>query len=219
MANPCKTSRNHLQGDSVKVYTAIRCNYNRKYIPLLKKYIKKGMDVLDIGAIKNNVYEKYFEGTNYETVNMKKYVKSTYTIDILKEIPNKKYDLIIASNLLEHLNEPDIFFANVKKLLKEEGIVIIGVPFLYSLHCIPNDYYRFTEYGLKYLIEKQFNNFEIIPHGNPFLTFLRGLATIKYLGIPFNLTAKFWEFVFRYSDKKSPSGYFVIIKNKAEELL
>ena len=194
--------------------TAIRINYNRIFKPLLRKYVKEGMDVLNIGAGKTTTYNKFFEGTNYETLDPRKSAKATYIMDVAREIPNKKYDVLILSNVLEHISEPMLFFRNASKLLKPNGVMIIGVPFLYSHHP-PGDYYRYTAEGLKYLVEEYFDNdcdCRIIPHGNPFLTFLRGIATIKYLGIPFNLTSRLWEFIFRYTDVKSPSGYFLVVE-------
>lgn len=43
----------------------------------------------------------------------------------------EKYDVIFANNLLEHMYSPHNFLYNIKKYLKPDGILILGVP------CIP----------------------------------------------------------------------------------
>ncbi len=51
----------------------------------------------------------------------------------------------------------------IKRVLKAGGICLITVPFLISYHPKPDDFFRFTERGAKYLLEKQ--NFQIIESG------------------------------------------------------
>lgn len=41
---------------------------------------------------------------------------------------NKRFDVIFANNLLEHLYSPHNFLENIKKYLKQDGILILGVP-------------------------------------------------------------------------------------------
>jgi len=43
----------------------------------------------------------------------------------------KKYDAIFANNLFEHLYSPHSFLIKIKKYLKPDGILVLGVP------CIP----------------------------------------------------------------------------------
>ncbi len=43
----------------------------------------------------------------------------------------EKFDVIYANNIFEHLYSPHAFLIEVKKLLKEDGILVLGVP------CVP----------------------------------------------------------------------------------
>ncbi len=43
----------------------------------------------------------------------------------------KKFDVIFANNIFEHLYSPHAFLIEIKKLLKKDGILILGVP------CVP----------------------------------------------------------------------------------
>ena len=193
--------------------TAVRHNHDRKLKEILPRYIIRNHDILDVGSGINGTYSKLFENINYETLDIDLEKRPTYVMDILQDTPNKKYDLVVAFNIFEHLAEPKIFLRNIKKLVRQDGTFIMSVPFIYPIHS-EDDFYRYTEKGLAYLLGKYFEEFEIIPFGNPFISFLRGIAPIKYLGLMFNLTASFWESLFRYTDVKSPSGYFVICKGK-----
>lgn len=195
--------------------TAVRYSHDRVLNKHCMNYIINSKSILNVGSGYRGTYSELFLQKDYETLDILQEAKPTYVMNILQEIPNKEYDLVIAFNVMEHIQEPKIFLKNIKKLLKEDGIFIMSIPFIYSIHS-KGDYYRYAEDGLKYLVGKYFKNFKIIPFGNPFLSFLRGIAPIKYIGIPFNLTSKFWEYIFRYTDFKSPSGYFVLCsKSKA----
>ena len=41
---------------------------------------------------------------------------------------NEKFDVIILSHVLEHIRDRDGFVKNLKKLLKEDGVLIIAIP-------------------------------------------------------------------------------------------
>ena len=49
--------------------------------------------------------------------------------DICSDSINKKFDLIIADNVWEHLKYPYRASKNVQKMLKPNGIFLIIVPF------------------------------------------------------------------------------------------
>lgn len=86
-------------------------------------------------------------------------------------IKNSNFDTILATQVLEHVDSPEKFLKKANKILKKDGVLIITAPFIGSLHEIPNDYYRFTRYGLQVLLKK--SGFEILylkEQGNWFLS-------------------------------------------------
>ncbi len=68
---------------------------------------------------------------------------------------------IVSDNVLEHMTEPVLAIAEMKRLLSGDGLVYFSTPFLYPYHSSPNDYQRWTKQGLEYL----FKDFEIIEIG------------------------------------------------------
>lgn len=67
---------------------------------------------------------------------------------------NKEFDCVVALSLLEHVPDPQRTVNEAHRVLKKEGIFAVTVPFMNRLHFAPHDYFRFTEYGLRYILEK-----------------------------------------------------------------
>lgn len=72
------------------------------------------------------------------------------------------FDAAICSEVLEHVFKPDNFLNEINRVLKSSGTLLITVPFVWDEHEQPNDYARYSSFGLKYLLEK--HGFRIINH-------------------------------------------------------
>jgi ubiquinone/menaquinone biosynthesis C-methylase UbiE len=79
-----------------------------------------------------------------------------YVCDLNKKLPfqDQEFDTIILSDVLEHLLNPQDLWFEMFRILKSGGKVILNIPFLYKLHEIPYDYFRYTEYALKNFAEQ-----------------------------------------------------------------
>lgn len=124
-------------------------------------------------------YSKYYKGTlvdlgcgeaphkNYFLQYVNKYIGVDWTntlhnskADIISdlnkkiEIENDFADTIISLSVMEHLCEPQIFLNESYRILKKDGTIILGVPWMWWIHEAPHDYFRYTPYGLKYMFEK-----------------------------------------------------------------
>ena len=75
-------------------------------------------------------------------------------IQDLSMIRGNSYDSVVCLEVLEHVPEPNEAVAEIARILRHDGILILSVPHLSRLHEIPYDYYRYTEYGLRHLLEK-----------------------------------------------------------------
>jgi SAM-dependent methyltransferase len=66
---------------------------------------------------------------------------------------DQSFDGVLCSQVLEHVDRPETVVREMERVLKPGGMGLISVPFFYNLHMEPNDYFRFSPYGIKKLFE------------------------------------------------------------------
>lgn len=64
-----------------------------------------------------------------------------------------RFDVILCTQVLEHVPQPEHMIAEALRVLRAGGQLILTAPQTWGLHEEPHDYYRFTRYGLQYLLE------------------------------------------------------------------
>lgn len=67
------------------------------------------------------------------------------------DFPDETFDTVLISDVLEHIGEPAGLLREINRILKPDGKLIGGVPFLYWIHEAPHDYFRYTKFGLERL--------------------------------------------------------------------
>jgi SAM-dependent methyltransferase len=67
---------------------------------------------------------------------------------------DQSFDGVLCSQVLEHVDRPETVVREISRILKPGGVGLISVPFFYNLHMEPNDYFRFSPYGIKELLER-----------------------------------------------------------------
>ena len=67
---------------------------------------------------------------------------------------NNYTDTVVSFQVMEPLSEPSFFLSECYRILKSGGIIFITVPFMWHVHEEPHDYFRYTRYGLEYLLKK-----------------------------------------------------------------
>jgi len=83
-----------------------------------------------------------------------------YAEDIDKHLESGYFDCVLCTEVLEHTVNDQKVVANINKVLKPGGNLIISAPFTYVLHEAPHDYRRYTLFGLKNILEN--NSFEVL---------------------------------------------------------
>lgn len=68
-------------------------------------------------------------------------------------LARQQFDMVIAEQVFEHVLRPDLAAANISEMLRPGGIFVISTPFLLKVHGVPFDFYRWTEHGMRQLLE------------------------------------------------------------------
>lgn len=112
-----------------------------KIEPELIKHQLLGNEILEIGCGRgwlSNKMTKYGNITALEPVKpviefgKKTYLKINFfhgiTSSFIDQFPKKKFDIVVSSEVLEHIVDKNSFFKDVNKLLNADGILIITTP-------------------------------------------------------------------------------------------
>lgn len=79
---------------------------------------------------------------------------------------SESIDCCIATEVLEHCPSPDVVLREVCRVLKPNGVFFFSVPFLWPLHDVPHDEYRYTPWSLeRLLVESGFSRVKIAALG------------------------------------------------------
>ena len=145
-----------------------------------------GIDVQKerVNSLKNDVY-------NVEYGNVYSYK------------PNRKFDVIFAGDILEHLSNPDMFFNNMKSIMNKNTILIIITPNCYSSICLYN--YFISGYEGKHWRDRIIKKDKVYS-GDGFghiILYSRYMMERMFLRYKFSVV----DFCFSYNYKKGIRGY------------
>jgi SAM-dependent methyltransferase len=122
--------------------------------------------LLDVGC-GDKPYERLFRpyvreyvGVEYEATFRKTSAQSRAKgPDVVydgKTLPfeDQSFDTVMSIQVLEHTPEPGHLIAEMARVLKPDGVLILGAPFSFRLHEEPHDYFRYTPHGLRVLCDQ-----------------------------------------------------------------
>lgn len=164
-----------------------------KFLEAALKSIGKKEKLLDLGCGNKPYKTLYAQYCNASVgIDVPSTLHQKNNIDMIydgEKIPfdNETFDIVLSTEVLEHVCEPKDFLKEIHRVLKPNGTAIITVPFLVPLHEIPYDYYRYTFYGLQYLLSQ--TNFNIVS----IQTFAEYFGVLISFGVQIQL--KFWNIV------------------------
>jgi|SRR5579871_1920919 len=83
-------------------------------------------------------------------------------------LASSSVSLVTLFEVLEHLHSPEIALAEVARVLRPGGALILTVPQYWHVHGHPSDYFRYTNFGLSHLCKRSGLEVERLwPMGGP----------------------------------------------------
>jgi SAM-dependent methyltransferase len=135
-----------------------------------------GASVLDLGA-GNAPYRELFAHTRYVTTDWSESLHDGASrADIVAPadslpVPDGSFSLVLCTQVLEHVPEPARVLAECSRVLEPGGRLALTVPLIWEVHEAPHDYYRYTDAGLRHLVETAgFTVTEVRSRGDGFTT-------------------------------------------------
>lgn len=226
-----KMFRNSKNSKKVNVFHKNYINWNDRYSlieQIVHKYAKG--KTLDIGCGKMPYKDFFNSADEYIGVDISPIPDQEMIVSNAIDLPFKdnSFDTVVSFEVLEHIPNPFKVFNEISRVLKPKGTLILTTPQMWNLHEEPNDYYRFTKYGLAYLCDK--SNFKVIFY-KPLGCFwgrvglkisykLEGLVQSKFLIISFvgKMFRLINNVVFRFISLKWPTpndatGNLIVARN------
>jgi ubiquinone/menaquinone biosynthesis C-methylase UbiE len=84
--------------------------------------------------------------------------------------------------VLEHLSSPFDTISEFYRILKPNGTLILTVPHLSCYHDLPGDYYRFTAFGISFLLKKAGFKITLVQSCGGLLCFIGHIFSHMILG-------------------------------------
>ena len=108
------------------------------------------------------------------------------------------FDLVLCNQVLEHVAEPSLVLEEITRILKPGGKMILSVPQSWHQHQKPHDYYRYTSFGVRYLIEKAGMYVDHLENMGGYFWFLSyRFQNINYWVFPRDMPGRRWTWPLR----------------------
>lgn len=170
-----------------------RLQLEKALLGVLSEYVSG--DVLEAGA-----------GRSPYSVSISRKASSVTRLDIepnhdpdvigdvqrMGELADGSFDTVVSTQVLEHVASPDMAMGEFHRVLRPGGILILSVPHLSMLHDVPNDFFRFTEFGLRSLcVEAGFEPVQVVPVGGV-ISLIGHSASALWMTVVGSVPGMFW---------------------------
>ena len=165
-------------------YYYVSIKLRKAYEAKVPLYLREGSkyNILDYGC-GDKPYEYLFENhtEKYTGVDVGNNPRSDFTIEPGEKLKfdNNQFDIVLSSQVLEHVKDVDLYLNECSRVLKTGGLLFLSTHGTWQYHASPYDYYRWTSLGLKTIISR--HNFEVVD----FVSVLGQLAVTSQLRLSF----------------------------------
>jgi len=120
---------------------------------------------LDVGC-GSKPYEKLYAsseyiGLEYDTPEYRSNKTAEYFYDgETFPFSDGEFDSLVANEVFEHVFNPDRFLSEANRVLRQDGMMLLTMPFVWDEHEQPYDFARYSSFGIRSLLER--HGFEVI---------------------------------------------------------
>jgi SAM-dependent methyltransferase len=128
-----------------------------EWVAAAARDLEPGARVLDVGA-GDAPYRELFAHTEYLTSDWEQSVhEGARQADVIASadalpVEDAGFDMVLLLQVLEHVPEPAAVLAELHRVLRPGGTLVLTAPLTWELHELPHDYYRYTGPGLEHLL-------------------------------------------------------------------
>lgn len=141
------------------------------------------VQLLDVGGNSGKDYErKIARVVNYTSLDFA-ILPTSWTKNVIlgniqrtnHHIADGTFDSVTAFNVFEHIAAPWKAAAEMKRLVRDNGFMVLEAPFAWRYHAYPMHFYGYTHTGLRYLFESEggvqalycaYSNLGVTVHGH-----------------------------------------------------
>ncbi len=110
--------------------------------------------LLDVGG-RGKPYASFFAGRvlNHYVLD----VEAAPSVDIVGDarrmpLADASIDVVLCTQVLEHVPDPIAVIAEIRRVLKPGGTLLLSVPSIFPQHGSPGDYWRYMPQGLQWIL-------------------------------------------------------------------
>jgi SAM-dependent methyltransferase len=126
--------------------------------------------MLDVGC-GNKPFEETFRGSVSAHFGCDVVQSSESRADVICPATNlpfrdESYGTVLITQVIEHVADHQAMLREAFRVLEDDGVLILSGPMYWPLHEEPHDFFRFTEHGFRFILQKiGFESIEIVNNG------------------------------------------------------
>lgn len=109
------------------------------------------ISILDLGC-GASPYRSLFPDSDYRRADLAGSPDIDYVVEEMGAIPADHFDLVLSTQVLEHVRDPEAYLRLALRSLKPGGRLLLTTHGMFEEHACPDDYYRWTAHGLEHLL-------------------------------------------------------------------
>jgi len=209
--NPREKGAARLNNSEVSVAHHYFLHYRSLFPDLQKASVHAHGRLLDIGC-GNKPFEKMFGSRVREHIGCDIVQSSESRVNVIcraTDLPfaDASYDTVLITQVIEHVADHQSLLREAFRVLRGNGVLILSGPMYWPLHEEPHDYFRFTEYGFRFLLENSgFDVIEIANNGGKWALCGQVLVhTISGSRLHYEFLIRAINRIFAYADDRHPT--------------